>query len=153
MRAIALFLVAAGFASTAGDPPGFHFWNAAELQSFSRTLTPKLNASHMISQPLAAERNYSFSAVLRKTSGEAEVHETKADIFVIESGEATLVVGGTVEHARTTQPNEIRGSGIAGGVEKRLGPGDVLTIPPKMPHHMKIEPGKEVAYLAMKVAP
>jgi mannose-6-phosphate isomerase-like protein (cupin superfamily) len=152
MKSLLLFLLAAGFASTAGDPPAFHLWKAAELQAFPRTLAPKLNASQMVSQPLAAEHNYSFLALLRKTTGEVEVHETKADIFVIESGEATLIVGGTVEHARTTQPNEIRGASIVGGVEKKIAAGDVLTIPPKMPHQVKVEPGKEVAYLAIKVA-
>ena len=152
MKTILLLLLAAGFASTASDPAGFYLWKASELQALSHTLAPKLNKNQMISEPLAAVHNYSFSAVLRRTSGEAEVHETHADIFVIESGAPTLVIGGKVEHPKTTQPHEIRGTGIVGGVEKKLGPGDVLTIPPDTPHQMKIEPGQEVVYLAMKVA-
>jgi mannose-6-phosphate isomerase-like protein (cupin superfamily) len=152
MKPIVLFLLTVALASTAGDPAGFHMWKASELQSFSKTLAPKLNGKSILSEPLAGERNYSFSAVLRTASGEAEVHETKADVFVVQSGEATLVVGGKVEGARKTQPNEVRGSGISGGVEKRLEPGDVVTIPPKTPHQMKVAAGKEVAYLAMKIA-
>lgn len=151
MKPTLLFLLTVTFASTAGDPPGFHMWKASELQSFSKTLTPKLNGKSILSEPLAGERNYSFSALLRTASGEAEVHETKADVFVIQTGEATLVVGGKVEGAHTTQPNEIRGTSISGGVEKKLGPGDVVTVPAKTPHQMKVAAGKEVTYLAMKI--
>ena len=151
MKSILLLLLAATFASTAGDPPGFHLWKASELQNLSHTLAPKLGRNHIVSEPQAALRNYSFSAVLRNATGEAEVHETKADVFVIESGSATLIVGGHVEHPRTTQPHEIRGSGIAGGVEKPVAAGDVLTIPANTPHQMVVAPGAEVTYLAMKV--
>jgi mannose-6-phosphate isomerase-like protein (cupin superfamily) len=33
-----------------------------------------------------------------------------------------------------------------------VGPGDVLTVPAKMPHQMKVERGKQISYLAIKVA-
>lgn len=45
----------------------------------------------------------------RESSGQAEWHEKQADLFIVESGEATLVVGGTVVDPKTTEPNEIRG--------------------------------------------
>ena len=48
----------------------------------------------------------------REGSGEAELHETQADVFVVQSGEATLVIGGTVVDPKTTVPNEIRGPSI-----------------------------------------
>jgi mannose-6-phosphate isomerase-like protein (cupin superfamily) len=152
MKPFLLLLLAAGFAFPAGDPAGFYLWKSSELKAFPSTLASKLGTATMTSQPVANLGNYTFSAVLRKESGGAELHETQADIFVITAGEATLTVGGTIPDGKTTQPNEIRGTSITGGVDKKIGPGDVLTIPVKTPHQMKIERGKEISYLAIKVS-
>jgi len=75
-----------------------------------------------------------------------------ADIFVVESGEADLVTGGTLVDPTNSSPTEIRGTGIQGGAEHHLVAGDVLTIPAGMPHQVKVAPGKEVLYMAIKVA-
>ena len=152
MKIFVLVLLAAGTALPAGDPAGFSLWKSAELKAFATTLAPKLGANGFTSQPLANLGNYNFATVLRRQSGGAEVHETFNDIFVITAGEATLTVGGAVVDAKTTQPHEIRGTSITGGVDKKVAAGDVLTIPAKMPHQMKVDPGKEVGYLAIKVA-
>jgi mannose-6-phosphate isomerase-like protein (cupin superfamily) len=138
MKIFALFLMGAAFALPAADPAGFHLWKAAELKTVP-------------AGSLADLGNYNFAAVNRKANGAAEVHETMSDIFVVTAGEATLTVGGTVVDAKTTQPNEIRGTSIKGGVEKKIGPGDILTIPAKMPHQITLEPGKELSYVAIKV--
>jgi mannose-6-phosphate isomerase-like protein (cupin superfamily) len=152
MKPLLLFLLAAGFAFPAGDPEGFHFWKASELKAFPATLTPKADATGFTSQPLANLGKYNFSAVIRKQTGGAEIHETQNDIFVITTGEGVLTVGGTIPDAKTTQPNEIRGTSITGGVDKRVAAGDVLTIPAKMPHQLKVEAGKQITYMAIKVA-
>ena len=70
---------------------------------------------------------------------------------MITAGAGTLTVGGTIPDGKTTQ-HEIprhyhhRGRGQKGQT------GDVLTIPAKMPHQMKVERGKQISYLAIKVA-
>jgi mannose-6-phosphate isomerase-like protein (cupin superfamily) len=69
----------------------------------------------------------------------------------ISEGELTMVHGGTIVDGKTTAPGEIRGSGITGGTEVRLGPGDVLHIPARMPHQMKLAPGAKVTYFVAKV--
>jgi mannose-6-phosphate isomerase-like protein (cupin superfamily) len=147
-------LLLAGFAAPWGRPadgPSFAQWKASDLKGIATALTPKLK-NGSASEPMANMGNYTFARIMRTASGTVEVHETMADIFVIESGEATLVVGGTVVGGKETQPHEIRGASITGGTESKLGPGDVLTIPAKMPHQMKVAAGKQVTYLAIKVA-
>ncbi len=116
-----------------------------------QALQPKVK-NGIVSEPLANMGNYNFSRVMRTSDGSAEIHETMADIMVIESGEATLVTGGSVPDGKQTAPHEIRGPAITGGTESRLGPGDMLTIPAKMPHQMKVAAGKHVTYVAIKVA-
>ncbi len=150
MKAIPLLLLSAVFALPAGES-GFHAWSAAELKGFSKSLAPKINAQKIATQPLAAAGNYSFLIAHRERSGEAEYHATQADILVIQTGGATLVYGGELVEGRTTQPNEMRAASIRGGHWRKLFPGDVITIPAKMPHQMKLEPGREITYLTVKV--
>ena len=52
---------------------------------------------------------------------------------------------------KTTAPGETRGPAIKGGTEVKLGPGDILHIPAKVPHQMKLDPGKQVTYFVTKV--
>ncbi|HUA62308.1 MAG TPA: hypothetical protein VML19_26365 [Verrucomicrobiae bacterium] len=152
MKPIAIFLLAAGFAVSAGDPVGFYQWKGSELKDMAAHLAPKLTAAGSASDSLAKMGNYSFGANFRKTSGGAEIHKTNTDVFVVESGEATLIVGGTIPDGKESQPNEVRGTSITGGVEKQIGAGDVITIAAGTPHQMKVAPGKEIAYLAIKIA-
>ena len=118
----------------------------------AKELAGKLSPQGLASQKLADMGNYNFALALRRQSGTAEVHMKMADIFVIESGEADLVTGGTVVNPTNSSPTEIRGIGIQDGTQHHLVAGDVLTIPAGMPHQMKVAPGKEVLYMAIKVA-
>ncbi len=145
-----MVLLCAGFALPAGDPEGFHVWKAAELKSISKELTPKLN-DHLATNPIPGIGNYSFITILRTATAAAEYHETQADVFVVETGEGTLVIGGKLVDEKTTAPHEIRGSGITGGMERKLAPGDIVSIPAKIPHQIKVEAGKQIAYFIVKV--
>jgi mannose-6-phosphate isomerase-like protein (cupin superfamily) len=90
--------------------------------------------------------------VHREGPGEAEYHATESDIIFIETGQATLVYGGKMIDPQTIRPNEMRGSGIEGGLERKVGPGDVIAIPPKLPHQMKGYGGKLLNYFVVKVS-
>lgn len=79
------------------------------------------------------------------------MHENQTDIFVIQSGEAKLTVGGTLVGQTTAGPGEFRGTAIKDGVTKTLGAGDVVHIPSKMPHQFFVEAGKQISYFVVKV--
>jgi mannose-6-phosphate isomerase-like protein (cupin superfamily) len=87
----------------------------------------------------------------RNANGRAELHQTKADVIVIQSGTATLVTGGEVIDPTPTGPNEIQGSSIRGGVKHDVGPGDVIEIPAGVPHQFFLAPGTQITYLVVKV--
>jgi mannose-6-phosphate isomerase-like protein (cupin superfamily) len=151
MKPLALALLLAGFALPAGDPPGFYLWKSAELKGFAKTLAPKMSDKKVATQAIANYGNYSFMVAHREGSGEAEYHATQADVFVVESGEATLVVGGELVDGKTTAPNEMRAASIKGGTEKKLATGDVVTIPAKVAHQLKLDAGKQFTYFVVKV--
>jgi mannose-6-phosphate isomerase-like protein (cupin superfamily) len=151
MRLIALGLLAAGFALPAGDPPGFYVWKSAELKAFSKSLAPKVNQAHVASQVLTNFGNYSFMMAHRDGAGEAEFHATQADVFFVQSGEGTLTYGGSLVSGKNTAPNEMRAPSISGGMDKKIAAGDVVTIPAKVAHQLKVDAGKEITYFVVKV--
>jgi mannose-6-phosphate isomerase-like protein (cupin superfamily) len=71
--------------------------------------------------------------------------------LIVENGEATLVVGGTMVEPKTIKPHEVRGSSIQGGEIKQLVLGDIVHIPANVPHQLKISAGKKFTYLVIKV--
>jgi mannose-6-phosphate isomerase-like protein (cupin superfamily) len=151
MKSILLSLLIVGFGWSAGDPAGFHYWSASELKGFSQSLGPKAVGGTPAIQQLINFGNYSFMMAMRKGTGQSELHETQADIMMVESGEATLLYGGEMVGGKTSGPNEVRGTGISGGLERKVAAGDIITIPVKTPHMMKIDPGKEILYMTIKV--
>jgi mannose-6-phosphate isomerase-like protein (cupin superfamily) len=152
MRAFAIAILTAAAALPAGSgPAGFELWKSGDLQAFEQKLSPKMNAQKVATQPLGSYGNHNFLMAHREGSGEAELHETQADVMVVESGEATLVVGGTVVDPKTTAPHEIRGPSIKGGEKKSLAAGDVVHIPVKVPHQMLVESGKQITYFVVKI--
>ena len=79
-------------------------------------------------------RNYMVHASRREKAGQAEFHEKDADVIYVLQGTATLVTGGEVVDAKTTAPDEIRGSSIKGGETRRISKGEVIIVPHSTPH-------------------
>jgi mannose-6-phosphate isomerase-like protein (cupin superfamily) len=144
-------LIAASAVLSAADPAGFGLWKGAELKSYDKKLAPKIDAQKLGSASLANYGNHNLMIIHREGSGQAEFHEKQADLFIVQSGEATLVVGGTVVDPKTTEPNEIRGPSIKDGASRHLGPGDVVHIAAKTPHQLMLDAGKQITYAVMKV--
>ena len=151
---LAVALSAAGTAGTAvmaAEPTGFVVWSASELKGYRDKLAPKIDAKKLASQPLGKFGNHLAMIGHRQGDGEAEVHDGQADFFVVQSGEATLVVGGEVVDGRTTAPARRRAPSIKGRQEHAIAVGDVVHIPAKVPHQLLLAPGKEFTYFVIKV--
>jgi mannose-6-phosphate isomerase-like protein (cupin superfamily) len=128
---------------------GVTVWKASELKTKEKELAGKMSDKKMASETLATYGNHLTMLAHREGDGEVEVHDKMADVFYIVSGEATLIVGGTVVGGHPTTPGETRGTSITGGEKKMLGAGDAVHIPAKVPHQMLV--GKKVTYFVVKV--
>jgi mannose-6-phosphate isomerase-like protein (cupin superfamily) len=135
----------------AQDPAGFGLWKSAAVKNSSKELAGKIDDQKFAWESLGTYDNHLIGISHREGDGSAELHQTQADIIVVEEGEAMLIVGGTMVSPKTVKPNEVRGSSIEGGEVKQLGPGDVLHIPANVPHQLKITPGAKFTYLVVKV--
>jgi mannose-6-phosphate isomerase-like protein (cupin superfamily) len=87
----------------------------------------------------------------RREAGPSEYHDKTNHVFIMEEGEATLVVGGTPVEAKRTAPDQMRAPSMTGGTTYHLAKGDVITIPAKTWHWFKEVPSKTVAYYAVNI--
>jgi mannose-6-phosphate isomerase-like protein (cupin superfamily) len=66
------------------------------------------------------------------------VHAQSADVWVMMAGTATAVTGGElVDAKKNPKSDDASGSSIRGGVEQPLQAGDILYVPPSVPHGFK----------------
>ncbi len=144
---LSLCLLPAG----AQAPSGFVHFGSSQLKSYEKKLAPRVNPQKFANEQLFKYGNHFFLMTYREGSGEAEVHEKQDDIFIVESGVATLVVGGKVVGGRSTALGEIRGPSIEGGQKQKLAPGDIVNIPVGLPHQVLLDAGKTFTYLIVKV--
>jgi mannose-6-phosphate isomerase-like protein (cupin superfamily) len=134
------------------EPAGYKYWSASDLKALSKTLAPKVNAQKVANTNLADFGVDRVLVVHREGSGEAELHETEADVIMVVSGEGTMIVGGTMPGSKTTAAGEVRGPSIDGGtVRQKMAPGDILHIQAKTAHQVLLEPGKQITYFTLKV--
>jgi len=134
-------------------PAGFEHWTPASLKEHIQALNQEAAGEpHQFAVHLLADfPNDAFLLVHRGADGPPEWHETQADVFFVQSGTATLVLGGKLINGETVAPHEKRNGTIEGGVRHKLSPGDVVRIPPRVPHQLLLDGGHEFDYFVVKV--
>jgi mannose-6-phosphate isomerase-like protein (cupin superfamily) len=134
-------------------PDGFQQWTGASLKDLEQTLKTEADASshHMSVRRLADFPQDTFMLSRRQADGVVEWHENQADVFFVQSGSATLLVGGTMVGGETTEPHEKRNGTIQGGIKRKLSAGDVVRIPPQVPHQLLLDGSPEFTYFVIKV--
>lgn len=152
MKRFAFVLLLATLAPLrAADPPGVVHLSNDTLKAFEKSLAPKMDAHKVATERLGNFGNHSLMVAHREGDGEAELHEAQADIFIVQTGEATLAVGGSILEGRTTAPGEIRGRAIQAGEKKKISAGDMVHIPAKVPHQVLVAKGEQLTYVIVKI--
>ena len=150
MGLVVLALAAAPLSMGSGDVDAT-VWKHNQLSAMEQKLSQELDAENSASDVLGTYGNHHVEIALRKATGNAELHETQNDVFFVISGEATLIVGGTLVDPKLTEPHEFEGKTIQGGTRTKLVAGDVVHIPFKVPHQLIVEKGKEIEYFVVKI--
>jgi len=149
MTRIVGLVIASVLALSAADK--VEIWTSGSLKSASGQLASEADAKGIAGKTLAVWGTQSGSLWRRSKSGNAELHKTKTDLMVIQEGSATLITGGVIPDAHNQSSVEIRGTSIRGGESRKVGPGDIIRIPPGTPHQFVLEKGQSVAYFAVKL--
>ncbi len=140
-------------APESNSPEGFNFWSAASINQLAQGLSLQAASDphHFAVKQLADYTNESVLLVRREADGQAELHETQVDVVFVQSGSATLLVGGTLVDGETIAPHEKRNGTIHGGIRQKVAAGDLIRIPAKTPHQFFLDGSKDFTYLVLKV--
>lgn len=90
-------------------------------------------------------------------------HSQITEVYHIIEGNGTLVTGGTIENPKESSPDSSvvkvlngpssGGGVIQNGVSRKVGPGDVVIIPPNTPHWFSEITSEQIAYLVIRIDP
>ena len=95
--------------------------------------------------------------------GNAVEHSQITEVYHVIRGNATFVTGGTIENAKEVPPDSnvvkvlngpsTSGGVVTSGVSRKVGPGDVVIIPPNTPHWFSEIASDQIVYLVVRVDP
>jgi hypothetical protein len=144
---MSLFASAAPLSAQASMPPA-EIVLAQRLKQLGDSLTPGASRTAQ----LGKGPGFTFGITHRDSTGGLERHDAWTDIFIVESGSATILTGGVQVGATESSPGEWRGGTARGAVRAAIHAGDMATIPAGTPHQMILAPGEHISYVAVKVA-
>jgi mannose-6-phosphate isomerase-like protein (cupin superfamily) len=98
----------------------------------------ELEAKQVINRRALEGGTYSINIRIVKPGDAPLVHGKSADVWVVTGGSATAVTGGKlVDPQQRGQTDDFAGTSISNGVEHPLKPGDIIFVPPGVPHGFK----------------
>jgi len=143
--------------------------SSAEVQALvQKTAADRVSDQAIRVVNVNGEYNVGIGVVHRaKTSGKDAPsgieHAQITEVYHVIEGNGTLVTGGTLDNPREIQAESpvvtvlngpsTGGSGIQGGVSRKIGPGDVVIIPPNTPHWFSEITTDQIVYLVVRVDP
>jgi len=145
--ALALALFSTGLA--AADAPPATYKTGAELTA---ALKAGAATPDMLTSEVQNTDRHRINIVKRTKAAGAVAHEGFAELHHIVEGSGTLVTGGTIVRA-TGGPSTGSGQAAAtiqGGVSKHVSKGDVVLVPPGVPHWYKDLDGASITYLEVR---
>jgi uncharacterized RmlC-like cupin family protein len=139
------------FMAIAAAPAGYDHWTAEQFKTREEALH-KTMKNGLASETLGHWGNHLLLKTRREaSSGQAELHERQADLIVVQSGQATIIIGGKIINGKSTAVNEIRGTSIEGGTRQALKAGDIVHVPSKTPHQVLLDTRQTLDYVVLKV--
>jgi mannose-6-phosphate isomerase-like protein (cupin superfamily) len=149
IRLAILFLLAAPM--FAADAPAVAIWTPAQLKQREAALSKTIGPDHSSRETLADYGHHRFRFLYRDADGNPEQHDKIIDVVYVQSGEGTLVFGGTMVGRRAGGgAGEWLGTSLEGGERRPLGAGDIVHIPATIPHSFLVPKGKHISYVLVK---
>jgi mannose-6-phosphate isomerase-like protein (cupin superfamily) len=141
----------------------------AEIQSLvQKTAADRISDQAIRVVSINGEYNVGVGVVHRARTSGAQAgggieHSQITEIYHVIEGNATLVTGGSMDntsefpadHPVVTVLNgpSTRGGPLQNGVSRKIGPGDVVIIPPNTPHWFSEITSEQIVYLVVRVDP
>jgi mannose-6-phosphate isomerase-like protein (cupin superfamily) len=138
------------------------YWSAETLEHAHEAMAKTAAAGGsvadpraLVSIPITRTHAYNFLHRIMGKNGQppgVEFHQGNTDIYFVIGGSETLMTGGEIENREhiPNRPGEDRGPLIKNGKGYRMKPGDVVNMPPLVPHQSLPDPGG-FTYMLIKV--
>ena len=146
-----VFMDAALGAQSNSTPPALYF-SASELARLQAGLAVTSDADGTTSSKFLNPESspYDLRLFRRTRGGSPALHIDRTYIFLVRGGAASMHVGGELVNP-TRNGADVTGTAIHGGQVLKVGPGDMITIPPKVPHAWLIGNGQFVEYSLLRI--
>jgi mannose-6-phosphate isomerase-like protein (cupin superfamily) len=106
----------------------------ADIEAVAKTLAEK----GLITQRILEGGTFSVNVRHIASSETALVHGKITEVWVVRDGSGTVATGGSlIDPKPGATAGELSGSGIRGGDERVITAGDLVFIPPGVPHGIK----------------
>jgi mannose-6-phosphate isomerase-like protein (cupin superfamily) len=97
-----------------------------------------LEARQVLNKRVLEGGSHSINIRIVKPTDAPLVHASSLDIWLVTAGSATAVTGGQLlDGKKRPNSDDAAGTSIKDGVDQPLKPGDVLYVPPGVPHGFK----------------
>ena len=137
--------------SFAAEKSTFALWTRLAIDQRENALMKNLAPDHSSRETLADYGDHRFRLLYRDGDGLPEEHDKIVDVVMVHSGEATLILGGTMKEKKgSVQTGEYVGSALTGGESYPLVTGDIVHIPAGIPHSFRVAAGKNITYVLLK---
>jgi mannose-6-phosphate isomerase-like protein (cupin superfamily) len=169
-----LLSLTAAKSQTAPPPPHLPRGTATDISAAEIQATVQKTAAAPVSDQairvisINSEYNVGIGVVHRaktagRTAGGGIEHSQITEVYHIIEGDATLVTGGAIDNPRESSPDgqvvkvlngpSTGGGVVHDGVSRKVGPGDVVVIPPNTPHWFTEITSDQIVYLVVRVDP
>lgn len=143
------------------------FVSAREIKAaVEKTDTGAFSDSPLRVVPIESTYNVGMAVVRRtKINGrmlpDALIHDDVAEVYQIIEGEGVLVTGGALKSAKPLTAAAVvaeigpssAGQSIVGGTSRRVVPGDIVIIPPHIPHGFVDITTPRIVYTIIRIDP
>jgi oxalate decarboxylase/phosphoglucose isomerase-like protein (cupin superfamily) len=142
--------------------------NAQIEATVKKTATEPVSDQQLRVVNINGEYNVGVGVVHRAKTAGRDIgggieHSQITEIYHVISGNGTLMTDGTIENAKEQAPDSpvvttlngpsSGGGKVIGGKPRKLGPGDVVIIPPNTPHWWTEITSDQIVYLVVRMDP
>jgi mannose-6-phosphate isomerase-like protein (cupin superfamily) len=132
--AVAVALAQQPAASTA-TPELKTYTSASDVQALiAKSKNERKPDQPAVNSRLLSSDPYNVNLEYRGAIGPAAVHEREAEIFYIVEGTATMITGGKLVNETRTNPTNLSGTSVEGGITRTVSKGDFILVPEGTPH-------------------
>src|SRR5580704_5061057 len=133
------------------EESSFALWTPAAIGQREARLMKNIAPDHSSRETLSDYGDHRFRLLYRDADGLPEQHDKIVDVVMVQSGEGTLVMGGTMTGKKGSEATgEYTGTRLEGGQLHSLAPGDIVHIPAGIPHSFLVPSGKHITYVLLK---